>query len=338
MKNYSRKSFIILLLALSLHACKTEEIDSGIIVYACGVEKASNGNFIGKFWENTNSYNLNDSTTEAITSSIFVKNNDVFIAGYECGKGKQMTAKYWKNGISVDLTDGKYMSWAKCIYVTDSTVYVSGYEETPTGQFGTLWMNGKKVRYTSELQSGNINCVFVNENKTYLCGLESTNMNGNHFKYWINDFAYSLGNGVYGSDIITSIYNYKGDTYVTGRMSTVNDVNYDYWINGKPYTLKNGNVSFFPNSLFVLNDNVYIAGYTIAKNNNYIAKYWVNGNEVNLTDESQNANAYTIYVLEDDIFVGGSINGKPCYWHNGKLVKLNNDVGGAVHSIFVTRK
>lgn len=338
MRKSVNKLLVITYCVLSLYACKNDDIDSGFVVYAAGYEVAPNHNNIVKYWKNGVGVNLNDSSTDGFASSIFVSNNhDVYIAGVETEKGKNRIAKYWKNGVAGNLNNEKYSSRAQCIYVDNSIVYVSGYEIIDTKQVGVIWKNGIPEYYTTMGTHGNVNCVFSSNNTVYSGGSESTNMNGNNLKYRIDGNDYYIGNGRLATDQISSIFVINGNVYMAGSMHLNNDEKYDYWINEKPYTLKNGGVSMCSNSIFVSNDDIYIAGHQQIENSNSIAKYWKNGNEVNLTTSKQNAEANSIFVIGNDVFVGGTINNEPCYWINGRLVKLNNGVKGAVFSIFVTR-
>src|SRR5688572_14753754 len=56
----------------------------------------------GTLWKNNTSTSL---TTKGTANSVYVSNNDVYVAGSENGK-----ATYWKNGTPVYLADGEAYS------------------------------------------------------------------------------------------------------------------------------------------------------------------------------------------------------------------------------------
>lgn len=76
-------------------------VDNGN-VYVAGYERASDGSsHIAKYWKNGKEIILPSESKSAIANCIFVKKNDVYVAGYD---GSQ--AVYWKNGKKIILKDG----------------------------------------------------------------------------------------------------------------------------------------------------------------------------------------------------------------------------------------
>ena len=60
--------------------------------------------------------------------------------------------------------------------------------------------------------------------------------------------------------------------------------------------LTTGAIGAVANSVFVVGNDVYVAGYQWKIGGHYIATYWKNGEVVKLTDETKNAIANSIYI------------------------------------------
>lgn len=163
---------------------------AGTDVYAAGfTANTLLGNQIATYWKNGVAVPLNDSTNSIATAqSIFVKGNDVYVAGNQknqLGIGGIPVAKYWKNGTSIVLTDGTQHSGAYSIFVTGNDVYASGYEYSSlTGySIAKYWKNGTAVSLTDGTKFGNANSIFVIGGDVYVAGGEGDNFNA---KCWKN--------------------------------------------------------------------------------------------------------------------------------------------------------
>jgi hypothetical protein len=326
-------SFVILLCG-----CENKEIevnDLNVTVYACAnIETESKANSTcATYVDGIPTILNNDTSVYTFSTSMYISGKDIYVSGFTWDNNGQV-ASYWKNGEVVKLSG----IWAKCIAVIDSKVYVVGYDDTSTARYGTLWTNGQETHLTKEWQSGIVNSVCISDSNVFMAGSESTNEGPSRLLYWKNNTENCISNGTYSGEQFNAICVENNNIYLTGDMHDNNNVNYNYWKNGQPYTVKNGSPSWYPNSLYVTNGNVYIAGSYAYADKKSIAKYWKNGEEINLTDKSVTAKANSIFVYGKDVYVGGTINNYPCYWVNGKLVKLKCNKGGEVVSIVVKAK
>lgn len=108
------------------------------------------------------------------------------------------------------------------------------------------------------------------------------------------------------------------------------------------YSLTKGVNSSAVNDIFVLDDNVYSAGYEI-ENGISVAKYWINSQEVKLTDGRNNAEAQSIIAVSNNIYiVGTEMRGShkaAIYWKNGLPFNLEDGTSGSkdvhVRKIFI---
>src|SRR3569833_1348753 len=78
-----------------------------------------------------------------------------------------------------------------------------------------------------------------------------------------------------------------------------------------------------------INEDVYVAGSTVAKNGKMVATYWKNGIPKKLSDSTSNTYAHAIYVKDTDVYIAGSsINASGfsigLYWKNGVETKLSS--------------
>src|SRR5690606_19178011 len=96
----------------------------------------------------------------------------------------------------------------------------------------------------------------------------------------------------------------------------------------------------FAESIFVLNKDVYVAGYE-HDGLGYTAKYWKNGQVVSLGDGSASTFANTIFIDRGNVHVvGRGYIGKmytaALYWKNGQTVNLTDgNIPASASAVFV---
>ena len=89
----------------------------GSNVYATGTE--ASGKWSAVLWKNLEKQNLSSELPWAIGHSVYVLDNDVYVAGtgINTGSGTTQVAKLWNNGVVEDLTDGTYEAAAYSVFV-----------------------------------------------------------------------------------------------------------------------------------------------------------------------------------------------------------------------------
>ena len=106
------------------------------------------------------------------------------------------------------------------------------------------------------------------------------------------------------------------------------------WKNKKAIFHTSGSKNAIANSVYVVGDDVYVAGYEGSP-----AKVWKNGEE--LYELAGNGNAYSIVVHNGDVYVAGyefdGSNYEPKVWKNGKELYTLADRGQA-HFIFIVER
>ena len=101
----------LLLGALLLTGCVEQS------VYVTGWEDYESGR-IPKLWKNgTTQRFTKGKNNDVVALSVYVSDNDVFIAGREQNEQKIDVAKLWKNGIASNLSGGKRDAMAFSVFV-----------------------------------------------------------------------------------------------------------------------------------------------------------------------------------------------------------------------------
>jgi hypothetical protein len=301
----------------NINACSatlTEEI------YVAGTERAA------KLWKNGIVTNLSNVIDTSFAYSVFVLNNDVYVAGSE-----RNNAKFWKNGIGANLTTNSQFSNANSIYVTGNDIYVAGNE----GFIAKLWINGvaTNLNNTVSFNAGIANSVFVQGNDVYVVGYEYNALTANihKAKLWTNGVATNLVSSTVANSFAYSVAVTGSDVYVAGsfRDSIFNNPatksKATIWKNGVPIYLTNGNNNGYAYSIYIVGNDVFVAGYETVGTIN-TAKVWKNGVEL------YSFNGYiakSIFVKGNDIYVTGqSVNGgtntNSVVWKNGLATNYFN--------------
>jgi hypothetical protein len=263
---------------------------SGGDVYVSGFDGTA-----AKYWKNDTAVVL---ASAGWTNSIFVSGKDVYVSGDMAGSSGIVGA-YWKNGTPVTLPNAYE---AKGIYVSGSDVYVAGTER-PSLFIAKYWKNGAEVNLTDGSHDADARSIFVSNGDVYVAGMETDNTNNpDHIyfsvaKYWKNGQAVTLSDGSFPAEAY-SIFVSGSDIYVAGYETTPDPLHIGngnhvakYWKNGVGVNLTDGASSCEANSIYVLDKDVYVAGYELGQ-----AKYWKNGTPVNLSSQGFLGEAYSIFV------------------------------------------
>lgn len=288
-------------------------------VFIAGYESSSQKSF-AKYWKNGNSITLSKGADRAGAMSIFVKGDDVYVAGYEENNDGKTVAKYWKNGVETSLTNGNQDAIAKSIYINENDIYVALSEYNGREWVAKYWKNGTLISLTDGLKSADANGIYAYKGDVYVSGYEH---NGKFWvaKYWKNGNSISLTDGT--SDArAKSIYGIGNDIYIAGSQSTGNRTIASYWKNGTAIKLTNGTSDAYATSIFVNNNNVYVAGLEF-NGRIWQAKYWKNGTLAeSLKDDTWGYDDICISVNGDDVHLGLT-RPSAMYWNNGTIVPLN---------------
>lgn len=138
-------------------------------IYIGGSEKTAS-NYCATYWytkggDKTKLYrgSITNSINAEHIQSIVVKNENVYISGYETTSiGSNTILKYWKNGVAVYLTTTYAPSLAGKMFVTDSEdVYIVG--SIKEGEYYTAyyWKNGVKYQLSSGSHDMYVSDIYV---------------------------------------------------------------------------------------------------------------------------------------------------------------------------------
>ncbi len=127
-----------------------------------------------------------------------------------------------------------------------------------------IWKNGKIYqKLTDGTQDAYANSIYITNGDIYIAGWE-----GRIAKMWKNGQATHLTKGKHLA-FATSVYVYNNDVYVTGYEFIAGMSSYDgqtiakVWKNGKlHHNLTNGSNYAEANSIYVIDNDIYIAGYS----------------------------------------------------------------------------
>ena len=207
------------------------------------------------YFNNSNGTFISNSTKKAESSGLFIKDNNIYISGYESVSSTNYTyvAKYWKNGEEFVLSNGSIDEYATDIFVdTNNDVYISGYSRNASnGQTKPkYWKNGVEIPLETP-QSGGAEAILKVGNDIYIVGYISTSLgsSGNRAAcYWKNGVRTNLLNNAFTSTSKAITQN-QGNIYIMGSLDG-NDA--CYWKNGEIVNLAiPGLLNTYVSSIFV---------------------------------------------------------------------------------------
>jgi hypothetical protein len=256
---------------------------SGNDVYVVGYENNDEGIQVAKLWKNSVVQNLTDGTNSAYASSVFVSGNDVYVVGHE--NITTWTPILWKNGVAQRLTDGNHYAMATSVYIYNDDVYVVGYETNKQGKcVAKLWKNGVGKNLTNGTFNAIAESIFVSNENVYVVGWEENEQSANNYgnikvaKLWKNGVVQNLTDGSKSAEC-SSVFIDANDVYVVGYESkdksdyfAGGSIVAKFWKNGIEQSLSDGTDKAWARSVYVLNNDVYVAGF-----DGHDAILWKNG-------------------------------------------------------------
>jgi hypothetical protein len=210
----------------------------------------------------------------------------------------------------------------------NNDVYVAGSQNVTSGVYAVkLWKNGAATTLSTPGHNASANTIFAANNNIYVGGYEDNGVFRSAL-IWNNNtstnllgFCYPSGSCTFDYSQVTSMYVSGSDVYAVGT-SIKSTGSYDsiMWKNGAPTR-----ISILPNSIFVSNNDIYIAGRV----GNY-ASIWKNGTITQLTNGVNQAFATSVFVIGSDVYasgyekINGTINCIVKFWKNGVATNLTD--------------
>jgi hypothetical protein len=321
------------------------------IVYVAGAAVVK-GHRVATLWTNGIQQYLNrEESVDA--NSIFVADNDVFVAGQEIIRGPQRydngSATLWKNGESrhlSDKSDAFGYNHAYSVYVSGGNIYVAGYR---ISSGAALWKNFDPQPLNNSQGKGCAEAVYVVGEDVYVVGyINAKDINAKEIEIatiWINGNPQNLSEN--DSSAHSVCVSNDGNVYVAGTEYLGSGTSGDIylgrllkrefatlWIDGVPKRLGDGEA----NSVFVSGNDVYVAGIGRNAEGQFVATLWKNGNPQVLGNGTGGANA--VFVSGKDVYVAGwerntKDNNIATVWENGLKKVLGKGEG---KSVFVVTK
>lgn len=274
----------------------------------------------------------------------------VYIVGTE-NNGTRREARMWTENTSSNLHTtffNQNISYtnAGAIFVKGDDIYVFGsyyttFFDNPILNYGgVIWKNGVARNTGSYLTSiteiHNYFPMFATDTDFYNVVNEYNPYTGIRAPYLYKNTE-TIGTPLTDPNVIqhaaaSSMFITSNNQYVLINQYTNSNANVKLWKNGQITSITDGSRNEVGNSMYVSNDDVYIAGTDYAIRT--IAKVWKNGVPTTLTDGSRDAYAKSVFIKNNDIYVAGSEksdNGvyKAKYWKNGTAFSLTDGTRSA---------
>ena len=249
--------------------------------------------FIGQYWKNGVVSNVENGIASKLLYDVVVSGGDAYICGDGLNSTQlKMQAAYWKNGTSVPLDEANVRdSRARGIFVADKNVYVAGSLNFQN-ETAVYWKNGTVVTLGDPVNTSFATSVAVSGADVYVAGSESGEI-VRRAKFWKNGVTTFLTNGSEFSSEAVDIAVSGNDVYCVGNVQYYDNTRAaKLWKNGEPQSLPG---AIFVSSVFVFNNDVYVAGEGI-DNSVKSPMYWKNGVAVVLPNDGNGTFATSIFV------------------------------------------
>jgi hypothetical protein len=227
--------------------------------------------------------------------SMAISGNNIYYSGYD---------NYWENGSPVSFSGLSNDGSISSMFVDGSNIYMSGTDSVGDAVY---WRNGQLNVLDSYNQAVSgypktTHCITVSGNDVYVGGENDSLTMGMYWKNGVPTYLQTTESG-YSVGPVLSILISGTDVYMLANLVADNNgFQYSpaYWKNGVEHDLPLnwGATSGYANSIFIYNNDVYVAGITNSdppQDINPKVVYWVNGVE-HLVDSSPGAIAYSIFV------------------------------------------
>jgi hypothetical protein len=300
-------------------------------IYIAGFEGG-----VAKYWKNGKPVNITDGTLSAQAEDIVVVGSDVYTTGSEGNE-----AKYWKNSTATTLPSPTISSGLS-IAVSGNDVHVVGLESFPGQEKAKYWKNGVNVPL-SDGEGGVANAVRVVGSDVYIAGAGAAG-SGSSFsrvvQVWKNGIVTKLTTPATSPAVAMDMVVSGQDVYVAGYELIRPKYVVKLWKNGIGTNLTNGVVQARPSGIFLVGNDVYVAGIEGDAFTSGAGKYWKNGRAVTLTDGSKLTRIEDIVVSGNNVIVVGSEGGTGArvakYWRNGReTVLTNGTMDSGANSVFI---
>jgi len=232
-------------------------------------------------WRNGVGQALTNGTNEAEALSVFVFNNDVYVAGYESSSTKRV-ARLWKNGVVQPISSSTNETSGAAVYVSDNDVYVAGYELVGSTAVAKIWKNGIAQSLGDGMHDTYATSVFVSGSDVYVSGYGNSEGKGPAI-VWKNGIAQQLESGSHA--YINSIYVENGNVFAAGsEVAEIGTNQYGpkkavAWKNGVQQFLSDGSQNAVAYSISGSGDDVYVVGF-----DGGLATIWKNGTAKHLSE------------------------------------------------------
>ena len=226
--------------------------------------------------------------------AIAISGDDIYIAGVVARKDTVSIAIYWKNGVMDTLADVQWLVSGFPVNTSASAIAVSGSD---------VYVGGRQETVHGGIKHGAI--------------------------LWRNGVPTAF-DGPGGS--VTSLFLSNGNLYSAGYFVDSTASFAGYYKNGILTRLTDGSKDAATNSIYVVGNDVYAAGFIGA-----LPVYWKNGLATTLSSNVLSS-AWSIFVSGSDVYVGGSDlppnSDYGVIWKNGSEDRLSN--GAVVYQVMVS--